>query len=577
MQRLFCLTVSLFLLLISQTGMATEGRHVHPLTRQAFLEAKGQAAQKNGALGEAAALSALYDVLSYDLDLRIDPGTVHMEGSVLMRFASRQAGLEQVVFDFTRENLTISRIANAAGDLTFQQMEGDSVVVTLPSALADGQQDSLLIEYAGNPVEPDWAQGLVFRQYSNGGYSGPIVASQSQVAYAKYWWPCKDRPDDKAFTSVRVTVPDTLMAVSNGTLVEDSLPEAGWRTLHWVEAYPMPTYLVSVAISNYAHFSDSCTTTGGTYVPLMHWVFPQDLADAQADWASLCEMMEVCEGHFGPYPFQGEKYGHAEYLWNGAMEHTTVTSVGYGSITGDGTRDWLVVHELGHQWFGDSLTPHRWADIWLNEGFATYTEALWREHESGHQEYLDYLNAWRDETVWAAQGPVYDPVPVFPGRVIYDKGSWILHMLRQRMGDSAFFGLLLEWANEGGRPHATVTTEEFIALAESWAGEDLGGFFWPYLEEVQSPRISFVYELGEGDAGPNTALTVILRQTQDRLFDNRFPLVVTTDGVAQTYSLDLSERVLQTVIQLPTAPDTVVLDPESSVLWQAAGSVTPGR
>ena len=574
MARFFLLSV-LIVLVCPATTFAHQEKHTHALTRAQFLESKVVAADKDGALGDAAALSSRYDVLSYDLDLRVDPGTTQLDGAVLMRFESLHEGLDEIVLDFTATDLIVSRVEHAGAELAFAQMQGDSLVITLPVGLAQGQQDSLRIEYAGQPVEPTWSRGLVFRNFSSEGWSGPCVASQSQVAYAKYWWPCKDRPYDKALTSMRVTVPDTLVAVSNGSLVEDTIVEPGWRRMHWVEAYPMPTYLVSVAISPYAFFSEDCVTSGGTQVPLMNWVFPPDLEEAQAEFADLCEMMEVCEGHFGPYPFQGEKYGHAEYMWSGAMEHTTVTSIGYGSVVGDGSRDWLVVHELGHQWFGDSLTPHFWADVWLNEGFATYTEALWREHEGGREAYLEYLREWRNESSWEVQGPVYDPVPVFPGRVIYDKGSWILHMLRQRMGDAAFFGFIHEWANGGDRPGGTVTTQEFLAAVESWAGEDLDGFLWPYLEETTSPRISFSYSLAEGDAGPNTALTVLLRQTQERLFDNRFPVAVDIGGERSFYAVDLADRVTQQVIQLAAAPDTVLLDPETSVLWQVAGSSTP--
>lgn len=567
----------LFVPVASHAATVRHDGHTHPLTREEFLEAKvvgadKDGADKDGALGDAAALSSRYDVLSYDLDLRVDPGTTHLAGAVLMRFESLFDGLSEIVMDFTATDLVVSRVEHGGAELAFRQMEGDSLVITLPAGLAMGQRDSLLVQYAGQPVEPAWNRGLMFRNVNRNGWRAPCVASHSEVAYAKSWWPCKDRPGDKAMTSMRITVPDTLVAVSNGSLVEDTLVEPGWRRMHWVEAYPMPTYLVSVAISPYAFFQEDCVTAGGTDVPLMHWVFPPDLEDAQVEFSDLCEMMEVCEGHFGPYPFQGEKYGHAEYLWYGAMEHTTVTSIGAGSLVGDGSRDWLVAHELGHQWFGDSITPRFWADVWLNEGFATYTEALWREHEGGPEAYRDYVRELRNEIGWAVQGPVYDPVPVFPGRVIYEKGAWVLHMLRRRMGDGAFFGLLTDWASGGNRPGGTVTTEEFLAVAESWAGEELDDFLWPYLEETTSPLISFHYSLSDGDAGPNTALTVFMRQTQERLFNNRFPVAVDIAGQRHFYPMDLAGRVAQQVIQLPAAPDTVLLDPETSVLWQATGS-----
>jgi len=292
----------------------------------------------------------------------------------------------------------------------------------------------------------------------------------SQPAHAQSWWPCKDRPGDKFLVSMALTVPDTLVGVSNGTLVGVTSLGDGRETWRWREDYPIAAYLVSVAVSDYTLLQEECLTGGGTAVPLRHWVFPEDAVDAAVDFAPMCEMMDLCEQRYGPYPFAGEKYGHAEFIWPGAMEHQTVTSIGSSSVSGDRSRDWLIAHELGHQWFGDSLTPREWADIWLNEGLATYTEALWYEHRDGAAAYLAFMDQARNEAEWLLDGPVYDPMPVFPGRVIYDKGAWILHMLRGRMGDAAFFEFLQEWGSGGGRPGGTVVTKEFIALASSLAG-----------------------------------------------------------------------------------------------------------
>ena len=561
------LSLVMGLVLMAGVVLGQDRSGLHELTRDRF-ETKSSSGDKDGSLGDAAALSARYDVLRYHLDLRINPGESSLDGSVLIKFTSLEPGFQEFVFDLDTQ-LGISRIVHHGSDLAFNQMPGDSVVVQLPAPLAQGEVDSLLVEYSGFPREVHSDRGLTYR---NNLTDAPCVSNMSEPAYAKYWWPCKDRPDDKAFSSVSITVPDTLIAISNGTLTLEEPADPGWKTYHWSEAYPMPTYLVSVAVSNYLLISEQCDTPGGSSIPLRHWVFPNDFDDALVDFEPVCEMMEICEGHFGPYPFQGEKYGHAEFLWSGAMEHTTVTSIGHRSIHGDGSRDWLIVHELGHQWFGDSLTPHNWKDIWLNEGFATYTEALWQEHKGDREDYLAYLDFWRDESTWAFQGPVYDPVPVFPGRVIYDKGSWILHMLRMRMGDSAFFSLIQDWANGGGRPGGTVTTEQFIALAESFAGQQLGDFFWPYLETTYLPEIYFDYRISEGNAGPETRLEVSLRQVQDRIFDNIFPVVATTSSAVESFSIHLSGRTATAVFELSAPLESVELDPEASVLWNPSGT-----
>jgi aminopeptidase N len=394
-----------------------------------------------------------------------------------------------------------------------------------------------------------------------------------QPAYAQSWWPCKDRPDDKFLMTMNLTVPDTLVGVSNGTSLGESAAAPGWRTYHWRENFPIASYLVSVAITDYQLLESSCTTGLGTVVPLQNWVFPNDVAAATVDFAPLCDMMDFCESKFGPYPFAGEKYGHAEFLWPGAMEHQTVTSIGASSLDGFGAREWLIVHELGHQWFGDSLTPADWADIWLNEGFATYTEALWREQAGGTAAYDTYMAEARHEDEWLAQGPVYDPMPIFPGRVIYDKGAWIVHMVRSRLGDAAFFGLLKDWTDGATRRFGQVDTQEFIDLAGAWAGEDLNAFLWPYLTTTVLPAVSLTYEVSEGTAGTDTHLRLDLIQVQSPLFDNSFPVVVTTTAGQTTVLVNLKDAAATADFEMAAPIIAVQLDPRQQVLWRSAAGV----
>jgi aminopeptidase N len=555
---------------------------VHPgLTRAEFQRAKSTPAgaealagdKRNGELGDASVTSDRYDVRRCALDLAIDPATRTIEGSVKMVFASDWDGLRDVVCDL-RTTLTVAGIDHASGALPFTHA-GDSLTITLPAGLAPGTVDSLTIRYGGQPLQPLVNRGLMYRERvpdpSQPERRVPLVANMSQPAYAQSWWPCKDKPGDKFLVSMALTIPDTLIGVSNGTLVEVTPAGAGRETWHWREDYPIAAYLVSVAISDYTLLQEECLTGGGTAVPLRHWVFPEDAADAAVDFAPVCEMMDVCEQQFGPYPFAGEKYGHAEFFWPGAMEHQTVTSIGSGSVSGGGASEWLIMHELGHQWFGDSLTPRKWADIWLNEGFATYSEALWTEHRDGPAAYLANMDQMRNEAEWVLEGPVYDPMPVFPGRVIYDKGAWIVHMLRGRMGDAAFFQLLESWGSGGGRPGGTVITEELIALASSLAGEDLAGFFWPYLETTMLPQVSAQLLVEDGIAGPGTRLRVTLSQHQQPLFDNVYPVVVTTSAGDQTVNLRLAGGSASGVFEFATPISAARLDPDGWVLWTPLG------
>lgn len=574
---------ALILLLASATGAAPDRREpVHPgLTRAAFQAAKGliepvagaTAEGHNGAFGDAAANSDFYDLLRCDLDLTLEPTERTVTGAVAMTFAARQAGLRDITCDL-RTTLTVAGVDHASGSLPFAHA-GDTLTVTLPTALADGQVDSFTIRYGGRPLLPALNRGLMFRDrvpdINRPQETVPLIASMSQPAYAQSWWPCKDKPGDKFLVSLALTVPDTLVAVSNGSLLGVEPAGDGRSRWRWREAYPIASYLVSVVVGNHVLLQSECLTSGGTAVPLRNWVFPEDAADAAVEFAPLCEMMDVAETRFGPYPFAGEKYGHAEFIWPGAMEHQTVTSIGSVALDGDGSGAWLIMHELAHQWFGDSLTPATWADIWLNEGFATYSEGLWTEHTGGAAAYRAFMAEARNEGEWEQQGPVYDPVPVFPGRVIYDKGAWIVHMLRGRLGDAAFFDLVRRWANEGGRPRATVTTAEFLALASAAAGEDLGPFLWPYLESTDLPRVAARFTVEDGDAGPGTRLRVSLSQHQQPLFANVYPIRVATAQGARDVSLRLDGATAAATFEFESAVSGAELDPDGWLLWTPLG------
>jgi aminopeptidase N len=546
-----------------------------PFTRDDW-EGKQLSPDKGPEHGDAAATSDRYDVRRYDLDLRVDPNDTTLVGIVGVTFASRREGLASVVLDLANRGLTVSAVQDGLGARPFVHA-GDSLTVTLRAPLALGAVDSLLVSYAGVPRSPLSDRGLFWRnhfhynevtgQNVNG---GRIIASMSQPAYCKYWWPCKDRPDDKADTvRIAVTVPDTMVVASNGLLMSEAPADLGWKTYTWLSTYPLASYLVSVAISNYEFWQEECATTLGTTIPLVNYVFPLDRAEAEFDLARVCEMLEACEGWFGPYPFAREKYGHAEFVWGGAMEHQTCCSLGSGFIDGEGTAHSIIVHELAHQWYGDSLTPRDWADIWLNEGFATYAEALWAEREGGAGGYDYYMSRIREPRDWVGDSPVYDPVPVFPGWVIYRKGAWILHMLRDRVGDDVFFPLLDEWTNGGGRPLGTVITDEFIELASAYAGEDLGPFMWPYLTTDAVPVIAMTQAVADGPRGPQTRLTLDLRQMQSPLFDNVYPVRVITDGPDTTLHVRLAAGSTTTTFDLPGAIENVLLDPDRRVIWQA--------
>lgn len=516
-----------------------------------------------------------YDVLSYDLDIRLDPQSSRINGTVAIGFASLDAGLQSIQLDLVDE-LTCDSVVSGGQFLVFNH-EADALTIQLPAPLPLAAADTLVISWQGRPPRHGLMQvGLLFRHHNAGTLDDPsddvpIVANVSEPWSAHSWWPCKDHPSDKALVSLAATVPDTLTAISNGTLLSESHPVPGWKTFHWREAYPLPTYLVAVAVSNYDSWQEDCFSAG-LVVPLQYHVFPQDREKAEFDFAPTCAMMDFITQLAGPYPFAGEKYAQVEIKWVGAIEHTTATSISQLLLTGDGRYENLIVHELAHQWFGDSLTPKTWADIWLNEGFARYSEALWVETSQGQDQYNQFMMAIGLEdhpTFFAGEGLLADPDPILPNLLIYDKGAWLLHSLRQVLGDNLFFSFLWEYAQEPGLVQSTVGTDDMIQVAERVAGRDLTGFFDPWLNTEAVPNLWTETQL------QGTTVEVVFHQLQEPVFEMAVPVVLNT-SCGQVEKVAHIDRAVQTMQwQLDCPINSVTIDPDSTVFMFTGQAPAP--
>ncbi len=450
------------------------------------------------------------------------------------------------------QNMVVDSVLVGAASSTFQR-SGNMLEIAVP-VVAPGVTFHTTIFYQGSPID-DGFGSFSFATHND----LPLVATLSEPFFARNWWPCKDHPSDKADSvDLHITADSRLKVASNGSLRSIVNNGNGTSTTHWHESYPIATYLVSLAIADYEHYADTFYHADGA-MPVDFYILSGNVERLRANNNLVVDMLEFFTTVFGEYPFIREKYGHAQFLFGGGMEHQTCTSLG-------AFHDWVIAHELAHQWWGDMITCGTWHDIWLNEGFARYSEALWIEHKGGAPAYHQYMNSLirLDQQVY-----VEDTSDVFVifDRVVYDKGALVLHMLRYLLGDDDFFAILTAYA-ESSHKYGTATTGDFQAICEQVSGHDLTDFFHQWVYQPAIPDYRFGYYAYETDSGWVTDLRLDQVQTAYPLF--RTDIDVRFAGAFDSVTIRLTnDRKGQNYrFLLPFAPLQCRLDPDNWIVNQ---------
>mgnify|MGYP000414436939 CR=1 FL=1 len=396
----------------------------------------------------------------------VDPAVHYIRGEVLTVFEPTET-VPSLDFDFSAA-LTMDSIRFHGAPLSFSR-SGDVLTVQFPQALPALLADSLTFYYQGAPT----STGFGAFETTFHGNGTPVMWTLSEPYGAMEWMPCKQSLNDKIDSiDVFVTHPSGYHAASNGVLQSENT-QNGQVTAHWKHRYPIAAYLVAIAVTDYKKFTDEVPHAAGT-TPILNYVYPENLADAQSGMANLKAQMQLYNDLFGLYPFQKEKYGHAQFGWGGGMEHQTMSFVNNFGFE-------LVAHEMAHQWFGDKVTCASWQDIWLNEGFATYLAGLCYEHLQP-QYWYPYRRYRTDVVTGLPDGSlrVDDTTSVnriFSGRLTYAKGAMVLHMLRWICGDSAFFAGIRNYVSDPALVHSYARTADLQAHLEASSGQDLDHFF----------------------------------------------------------------------------------------------------
>ncbi len=495
---------------------------------------------------------ALYDVQHYDLELTLDSANQTLNGLVTTTAAVIGASLDVMDLNLSL-GMNVSTVS-AGGSVTSFSRSGDILTVTLDRTYTTGEIVAVAVTYDGNP------SGGSFGWSSHNGLN--MTWTLSEPFGARDWWPCKDLNTDKADSlDLAVTVLSGEIVASNGLLLSD-LDDGTWHTFNWHTNYPTVTYLVSLAIYPYQRYSDWYSPLGGgDPMEVQFFVYPDHFAAVQANYALTVPMIGAFATAFGEYPFVDEKYGHAEFVWGGGMEHQTITSMG-------GWSEDLISHELAHQWWGDMVTCADFGHIWLNEGFATWGEAYWAEQTYGVSTYQDYMSA----ASFYGPGTIFVENPltesIFGTDLTYNKASWVVHMLRGVLGDTDFFaGLQLYRSNH---LYGSATTEDLQAALESVSGRDLTAFFQQWIYGEYFPIYEATWTTAPGE------ITVTLDQIQDNtgVFTMPVPLHIVTDQGTTIVRVENDQLSQDFVIPVTGVVTQVLVDPDHWILRQAVSSVT---
>ncbi|PSR14419.1 MAG: M1 family peptidase [Bacteroidetes bacterium] len=437
-----------------------------------------------------------FDVHYYGLDIKVDEKKLGIAGQVTIAY--------EVVADFQTlqldlfANMKIDHIMHGTTELTYDR-EANAVFVHFPATQLAGSSSSIIVQYHGQPTvarNPPWDGGFV---WSHDKRDRSWIAVACEGTGASLWWPNKDHLSDEPDSMlISITVPNKLMAVANGQL-RGTTVEDRWTRYDWFVSYPIDNYNVTLNIGNYVHFKDEYHAADGDILALDYYVLDYNEDRARTHFQQVKPVLACYEHYLGKYPFWEDGYALVETPYLG-MEHQGAIAYGNqfmrgylgGMIPRDMDWDYIIVHETGHEYFGNSIGCADLSEMWIQESFTTYLEALFVEFTMSYPDALRYLS--KQQYYIANQEPVLGPPGVnwenWDSSDHYYKGAWMLHTLRNAIGDDARWFAIFKGFYQ---THALslVTTEDFIQYVNTQTGQDWHPFFAQYLGYTAVPTLEY--------------------------------------------------------------------------------------
>ncbi|MBU1318758.1 MAG: hypothetical protein KKG33_08930 [candidate division Zixibacteria bacterium] len=525
-----------------------------------------------------------YDVLYYKIDISISMSGETVGGYVEMHLKSLIDGLSYVDLTLANQlNVTATRLDGVSQAFWHST---DILTVNFTTPLNDGDEFTLKVEYDGYPSTSD-GLGMFFYSYSG----RRVCYTNCEPWGARNWWPCKDFTFDKPDSAnIIITHPTTyggytMDLVSNGLRQSVTDNGNGTTTTHWLEKHPIATYLVALVLTDFNQTNQSWEYAPGEFMPVEHNYYPTT-SPSDSSYSTYYMVnytlpaLDALSYYWGLYPFWDEKYGHMHFGWGGAMEHQTCTSISPTFNT-----EYVIAHELAHQWSGDQVTCAPVNHMWINEGFASYAEVLYFEYHYGSS----YAKTWLSYQEHINAGTPYvedlETDNVFDGTTVYDKGSWLVHMLRNQMGDDLFFPAMQDFFLTSEFAGGSASTDDLNSVVSQYYGSDMSWFFdtWVYQEGQPDYRYSYDYE-------PDTILGtgyfvyfILEQQNMDGVFPMHVDIVAHAGDYDSAFTIWNTSEVDVYTFNLPNPPTSFEIDPDDKIL-KTAGQVpfsmhiaSPGR
>jgi hypothetical protein len=541
-------------------GQNLSPRQIHDQMWNAKARAAADHRFSSQTIGTSTEVQENYDVRYYDLFIRVDDTAEIIYGSVTI-LADILDNNVSMLWVSLYTNMNVDSIMLNGSSMSFGR-SSNMLGIALDRTYNSGESLSLSIYYNGHPVEGG-LQAFSFSSFSG----NKVISTLSEPYFSPTWWPCKDRNDDKADSmDIAIEVANEFYVGSNGTLDSVINTTAGTDTYYYSVRYPIVPYLVSLAISVYVVWTQEYVYNGDAdTMPVVHATYPSWDGYSRSTWGVTPDAIGILADVFGPYPFPDEKYGHSNFNWGGAMEHQTMSSM--SGLSSFGFSEPVVVHELAHQWVGDMITCESWHDIWLNEGWASYAEAIYYEALGGTSSYRSYMAGME----YAAGGTIYAQDTsvggIFTSRV-YDKGAWVCHMLRGILGDEAFFTAIDDYMTSEHQ-YGSATSVDFENVFELSSGQDLTWFFEDWLHGEYRPNYrQYIWSEPSAQGGYDTYFVIRqIQTTNPQVF--RMPLafdVLFYGGGRDTLEFFNDQREQIFHINLPDSALNFVIDPGYWVL-----------